>query len=545
MTVLRTSRVLSMAATVTLGTGALPVTGQDVLGDGQLLDSSLQVGSGGRNRSTNIYSDLPNSLDYDLRNLIVTRNVAAGRGFRGSVGYAAADDFRADTGSDDLFRFRARSALSQLSYITSDAARSGPLTIGQAMGIVEYRRGTRGATLDSVNDPLDTYGESLMLQSRLNDLALTESSFNRADDVAQGRLLSVHRSADGSPFSIRASEARGLRPTDVRSDLPMYGLTAYDQARLIQDMQSGVDSPQVGQSFDETQEEISEFEVVEGMIQPEPLSADAASVVSTDYRDIVAGVAQQLAGTTHRSGADLAADMKRQMESFRELLADMDDARSEDTLPGTMTNVPVLPGVEQPAPVEAPAARQQPAEDLDIASLRHGQTVTSLTPENTSTRFAEIMKVSEELLRSGSFFQAEREFSRALRFQQFHPLAMAGLANAQLGAGLRVAAGVSVRNLYTRHPEMIDATFAPELLPPRERLDEIVQILSYQIDSGQAATETALLFAYIGSQTEQHELITKGLKCMQELDRHDPLPIVLRGVWLEEDVEAELESLRN
>ena len=60
---------------------------QNALGSGDVLDANPAVGFGGRNLPTRL-------TDYRARNLLITGNVAAGRGFRGTVGYFAANDFR-------------------------------------------------------------------------------------------------------------------------------------------------------------------------------------------------------------------------------------------------------------------------------------------------------------------------------------------------------------------------------------------------------------------------------------------------------------------
>ena len=71
-------------------------------GNGGALDSSLQQGSS---------SNAPRAKqDYRSRNLVVTGDVAGGRGFRGSVGYTAADDFRGATGGETTQAFRANAS---------------------------------------------------------------------------------------------------------------------------------------------------------------------------------------------------------------------------------------------------------------------------------------------------------------------------------------------------------------------------------------------------------------------------------------------------
>src|SRR6185503_5356216 len=59
---------------------------QNALGSGNALDSNLNATSGRINAAQKVEN-------FADRNLIVTGDVAGGRGFRGSVGYTASQDF--------------------------------------------------------------------------------------------------------------------------------------------------------------------------------------------------------------------------------------------------------------------------------------------------------------------------------------------------------------------------------------------------------------------------------------------------------------------
>ena len=69
------------------------------------LDRNLGVGAGRVNQATP-------QQDYRARNLVVTGDVAGGRGFRGSVGYRAEDDFAGATSQAATIEFRRGSAYS-------------------------------------------------------------------------------------------------------------------------------------------------------------------------------------------------------------------------------------------------------------------------------------------------------------------------------------------------------------------------------------------------------------------------------------------------
>ncbi|BAM02362.1 hypothetical protein [Phycisphaera mikurensis] len=72
--------------------------------NGRALDANPQAGSGGVNPQNT-------QLDYSARNLLITGQVTGGRQFRGDAGIRAEGAFGGELGSDDLFRFRADSAI--------------------------------------------------------------------------------------------------------------------------------------------------------------------------------------------------------------------------------------------------------------------------------------------------------------------------------------------------------------------------------------------------------------------------------------------------
>ena len=195
---------------------------------------------------------------------------------------------------------------------------------------------------------------------------------------------------------------------------------------------------------------------------------------------------------------------------------------------------------EHPTPeeLEAPLRPRHPLElDIDMEQfgqiLRHGKELDRLASED-QTRFNELMASGEELLRAGEYFRAERRFARALRFTPGHPLAMAGMAHSQLGAGLYVPASLFLRRVMSRRPEMIDVRYAQELLPGRVRLNIAIRTLR-QLIVGQERDRAlhAFLLAYIGHQLRNRDLVEEGLGSMTPNDSFRKL---LEEVWMGEEV---------
>ncbi|MCI0362809.1 MAG: hypothetical protein L0219_02940, partial [Phycisphaerales bacterium] len=190
--------------------------------------------------------------------------------------------------------------------------------------------------------------------------------------------------------------------------------------------------------------------------------------------------------------------------------------------------------------------RQPPRAPEDFGVfLRHGERVERLSAPSQD-RFNELMASAEQKLREGDYFWAERRFERALRFVPGHPMAMVGAAHAQLGGGLYLSASLSLRNLFTNQPEMIDVIYAPELLPNRQRLDEAVTGLRRRLEGPVDHAAYAFLLAYIGHQIADRALVEEGLDVMGKADPENPLTALLRSIWLAPpegaDAEPEVEQ---
>ena len=164
--------------------------------------------------------------------------------------------------------------------------------------------------------------------------------------------------------------------------------------------------------------------------------------------------------------------------------------------------------------------------------LRHGGKIDTLSSEQQG-RFNELMMAGEQQLKEGDYMLAEQRFQRALRFSPGHPLAIAGAANAQIGAGLYLPAAYTLRMMYTQNPEMIDATFDQELLPTPDRMTAAVDGIKSRLEGGQDRAGLALVLAYIGRQSSDRSMIEEGVRIMGEVSAEDPLASLLRMVWLE------------
>ncbi len=173
--------------------------------------------------------------------------------------------------------------------------------------------------------------------------------------------------------------------------------------------------------------------------------------------------------------------------------------------------------------------------------LRHGERVDSLASGNR-TRFDELMLAGQNKLKSGEYFWAEKRFGRALRFTPGHPLATAGLAHSQIGAGLNLTAALTLKSLLGFQPEMIDVVYDPSLLPRMEDLEDAIDFCQARIDEDQDLDDFGFLLAYLGHQLDRPELIREGLNAMSRANQDLVFLDILTRVWLPE-VDIELPPL--
>ena len=495
---------------------------QNALGTGRALDANTGVGTGGRNVQAP-------GIDYRARNLLVTGNVVGGRGFRGTVGYRAVGDFAGALGSNDLYAFRANSALSSVSIVNSGGT-FDRLRFGQYMGLIEYRREGFSSNLNSVLST-DIFPRSMGIDNRirLDQYAADTAMHSLIESGVQPDVVGVLRDNDGRALAASVSSVRGMHLQPARSAYKSSGLTSFDMARLRDDIASGKEVGVIGEPFDPR---ITEFFASDLRLNPglRETRIDALShnnrvepIVYGDYRNIMERIAERFSDRKNKG-------MGINKEVLQELEKSLQKLRQQPDQP--------LPSGESSDESEAGT------EDMGIfnkdslskisSALRHGERVAKLTNEQEN-RFNELVAQAEQQLREGEYFWAERQFRRALRFTPGHPLATAGLANAQLGAGLYVPAALTLRTLMTNSPEMIDVRYEDGILPNTVRLNSAIVSLRNRFTEKRDRNLIAMLFAYIGHQINNKEMVQQGLAIMTETIPDDKLLVLLKSVWLADE----------
>lgn len=546
---------------------------QDALGGGDALDSNTGVGTGGRNAGAQ-----PNP--FANRNAVVTGEVVGGRGFRGRVGYTSPTAFRGFTGSNELYRFRADSAFSNPAIFKLGNSSFDQLRFGQSMGTLSLDRDFAGATpsqIDSMRMPA-TFAQIAQSRFRFDNEALSTFSSSRLDNAVQPTMLGTTVTPDGTALSISASSVRGLSLDQYNQRWTDRGMTTYDQVRLREELDhswqrrkaDGTVSPDAADRIDgQVDTRFQNLQVDSSIDTSVNAAATVQSGDSADYQNVLMRIVDRYAETGDREVKVDPAILKRLDQQFQSLsgaLTGSSSAPQQSATPGGQQPVPNQGG-QQPSsqapqssatpgrpslpnprnPVQPPTDANKPADSastegddaakpFDMSklapALRHGQKIETLTSEQQG-RFNELMMAAQEQLKAGAYMQAEQRFQRAVRFAPDNALALAGTVNAQIGAGLYLSAGYNLRSLFTQHPEMIDATYGEGLIPARERLDAAITAMQSRIENPKDRSANALLLAYLGRQTDNRELMSQGLTIMATESAEDPLPPLLRMVWLE------------
>ena len=189
----------------------------------------------------------------------------------------------------------------------------------------------------------------------------------------------------------------------------------------------------------------------------------------------------------------------------------------------------------------ADGADSKPSVDDLAFILRHGRKMQSLVPEDSSA-IRDMMELGATAMSRGDFFRAEERYASVLQVLPNSATALAGVTNAQLGAGLSASAALSLRKLYAMHPEMIDTHLGTDVLPPAVRMDAALGSARARLSAASAPDASAdiksdrfdfgLLIGYIGYQTDRPEVVREGLDAMRAVRPDDVMLDLLQRIWL-------------
>ena len=511
-----------------------------------VLDANSRVGAFGDNGQAA-------KVDYYSRNLIVTGDVGGGREFRGSVGYREQSEFTGQTGSDDNRFWRAYSVYSS-PYMAQ--ANYDPLKASQQFGAIMYTRTYANASARDIltsQQPLDA---RIAFDRFSADGA--KKMKRQADIIDPANVRDVSERLNWR-VTQAISEATGRsRRNEVELDdtLAGLGLSTYDRQRLKQDILQGRTQRElvVGEPLSET-----------SLLPGSNLADDARMrpVLAPEYTSIYDSLRSRAADKVPEPTTD--AERKARADTIsRTLGTDMDWLRGQlirsgvEQGPRGGTGPRREPGTDgTAAPETAPkpgpdgSAAAKPAEAKpsidDLAYvLRHGRKLQSLVPEDSSA-IKDMMELGAVAMSRGDFFRAEERYASVLAVVPSSAAALAGVANAQIGAGLPVSAALTLHKLFATHPEMIDTRLGAEILPPAVRMDAALSMSRERIAAGAAPGapgqvssdryDFGLVVGYIGFQSGRPEVVREGLDAMRAVRPDDALVQLLQRVWLPDAAE--------
>lgn len=536
-----------------------PVTQQTYTARGRALDANSQVGSSGFNAPVANFQQ-----ELALRNAVVTGNVAGGKAFRGDVGYGAADDFRGETGSDDLFEFQRDSAYSGLATqsirgITPLQFQLTESTAGQTQGMLGdliVRRSSAGVSANDLDpatarinvDPyanlrgslrstsdfvlrntrypfvLGTLGKETEGASRLymasnpligvKAITLGNSAFaaqERPDLILEGKIsgLSDQEREDAGRDGLSAPVGKRIEPStpldSVRTDLARKADNFLSKPYVDRPVREG---------------EAPEAEADRGIDPSE----------SIDQR-------------FNRMLDEVRDSLRKRLKSMEEAAPPSEEPSSENEGNEPEGNAGQKDEIDRRGKTLSPEEIIARARGLlDNGDVR----IQALLDQNdTDDLYSWHMRKGEVALRTDRWFEAEERFTAALRSKPGDAIAAAGRINAQLGGGLFLSAGVNMRNLFAAYPELIPARYTAELFPSGKRLDGVKLTLRDRMKKTHTpfAREAATLLAYVGWQTESSKDVADAFTALDEAhrvagDAPDALELLLREIWLKNDQPA-------
>lgn len=511
-----------------------PTTGlaQDALGDGRALDGNLQAGGG--------YNTVrPDQRQiYQYRNAMLTGNVPI-RSFRGNLGYTAPNDFRGELGSDEVFRFERDSFFSGLALqgfrsveVVRDVIRTSNPNEFARFSVSRIGSGV------SLADVRVRQGDQLYLPVGgvpVNDVTQTTRflrslSERDAMGATMGSVVGYGQNAQGGTIEIAASPLRGLFAEEILSAEDARALADPSRAPSNQfeptRFENGVDpyvdlldrfAQTAGEEETEGEDETTGTES-EGLSEPESLQ---------DRLDRLMTFEEQL-----RQFTDVIQKREAEAEAAAEAEAEGEGEESDGGSRMTPEGGPSF------GPLSRMEQQRERMRRLTREMLReriqYERPIVTDLAGTMDDLFNRQMRRAETLLADGRYFDAEAQFSGALEFRPNHPLAEVGLLNAQVGAGLFISAGTTLRRVAAAHPEVLVANYAEHLMPTMERRSDVLAILEKRLDEDSSfATTAALLVAYLGHLDQDPELVGRGLDALERQGDPDNLHALLSGIWLD------------
>jgi len=543
------------------------------------LDAALQVGSGGKNTAA-VQEDLR------ARNLVVTGDVSNGRGFRGSVGYTAENDFRGATSGDSSLAFRQGSAMSDPSLLRTMNANEA-FKMSSVGAQVSYRHdfadvtrkgqtGLAGGSQDGSKRLFDATGTQLNIKSQ-------------RDADARSTPMVRYENGEGQGGVLTASTLRGVRRESDR-DRQMQGvdrLSLYEAARLRDDLRNGLIRMDAVRPVDQNPFRVAaptdSVNTSSTRDARQPTKGDIAALPAdgrqSAYDQIVREIRTNwlakergLAAETETGAEADAAAKKEKQDQKDQAKADEDQLSSAyDQLKKQLRGErPMTDANKDQITKDAKDAKdskdakgdtkpedgKQPTDDAKTTDrrgsinmsiedyalvLKHGKRLDAFGDGNRG-RLDELLSEGQRAMNEGNSFAAEKRFEIALTMRPGDPRATAGMLHCQIGANLPGSAALTLRALLTNNPEMMDVTYSAQAMPPQARVEKAIASTRDLIRVGRDTADYGLLLAYMGHLLGDRAVIEEGLASLKGSPADDTMNGILRKLWLGGEVKSGIEG---
>lgn len=541
------------------------------------LDAALQVGSGGRNTAAN-------QEDLRARNLVVTGDVAGGRGFRGSVGYTAEGDFRGATGGDSSQRFRSDSAMSNPAVLRTMSANEA-FDMASAGGQLEYRRDFAGASRKGQSGTITAPQDAVRRTRDFSGTQLTIKS--QRDAEARSVPMVRYENGEGQGGVLTASTLRGVRRESDRDRqaLSVDRLSLYEAARLREDLRNGLVQMDAVRPADANPFRVAaptdSVNTASTRDARQPTKGDLAALpaegrqsaydqivreIRTNWLSKERGLAAET--QTQADAADAAAkkekkdqdeqakadedrlssaydQLKKQLRGERPVTDATKDmlAKAAEGAKDGKGDVKSEDGKSPTGDETKPERRgsiNMSIEDYALV-LKHGKRLDAFGDGNRG-RLDELLSEGQRAMNEGNSFSAEKRFEVALTMRPGDPRATAGMLHCQIGANLPGSAAITLRELLTSHPEMMDVTYSAQAMPPQARVEKAISSTRDLIRLGRDTASYGLLLAYMGHLLGDRAVIEEGLASLKGSPADDTMNGILRKLWLGGELKSGIEG---
>ncbi len=579
------SIVTVVMALLITAVGTTRVQAQNALGDGRALDNNLRAGSGGVNQA-----QAPPA--YLRANDVITGNVTGLGFFHDDVGYGSTNEFGDQLGSDDLFRFHARSLPVGVSPGTTGQPRVYRPLSSLGVGSVQSRSYTH---LYTGSSSASQESEGVVVGAGPVGGVTPQPFLRWSQDATSSPSLSGEgliprgsRSMGASPlFGLGVAPARDLssdRPVPERDDEVIedpddpaanpdtrpyrldYSIRAQGPSlELGRQIQSKLSSQPFGQPGQAPQGRLDEIESMLFDLVESNLATPGQDV----YLDLLRQIQQAKEDPSISSN-----NTGREGLGLNQLVPPPSDTAEPSPATDNQKDLAATWEPTDPRNKESPDAANDRAAQADIARrAARGLTPRGETPSPDATdesvgqdgaatpdlpdalqqlldtldydlprvttlagdrqdKINKLLRAAEADLSAGRYFKAESRYEQVVTLAPDYPLGRVGLIHAQLGAAMFHTAALNVRALFEQHPELIATRYGVNLLPSQDRLQWVEKELEKTLVLSSRG-DAAIMLAYLGYQTEDPAMTRRGLDLAAQQNPADELLPLLRRIWLQ------------